>query len=748
VTTRIDYRLDELGWLQFEQLCTELLVGAGVERHRWEGSADDVRTAVVETLDSSALGLRLVGPTLVVVAWARSRARCRNVRAWVRDEAGEYPVVLLTNAYAADLDLEGSGAHVLGLQEIGAALDAAPSVRRQVPFVLGVRELTGLVDHDVLGRSTADVEAAVSLARVFVPTQAYRRTLGVLDQHGFAVVTGPPEMGKTAIARTIGLAALSSGWELHEVTQPDEFWQAFARDRKQLFIADDAFGSTEYRPDAAERWAFDLDRVLRAMDDDHHLIWTSRPAPLRAGLRRVHREHGVERWPQPAEVQVDATALELEEKALILFRHTQAAQASAAAVALVREHAEDIVEHEHFTPERIRRFVAQRLPALAADHDLTGDALRNAVTDEIREPTAAMAASLNALPAELRALLVALVDSAPGPVPERELALAARRHALSALPQAPAELVDRLTDHFVRLVPPDSVTWVHPSWRDLLIGQIAADAAQRSRFLASCGFDGLLLAFSTAGGVAGERELPLLVDDADWDLAVERVQRIVSTLDDHAVFRLLVTLGEALENAHASARAELQAIVGTTLANVQRAWDASALPIPVTVLAAWFQLVPASPEPVHAPDLATTWIDSVPTESVDLRAPDELRRLDEWVTLVELLRLHKPSALDQFGFPTSQHAALLAVVDSAYLLALESSHDERRELAAATLTRIARSFRDVAREALGAVDALRSPDPDTVDWWEPRLPPARPHAKRPREHSIIKRILRDLRPAS
>ena len=34
------------------------------------------------------------------------------------------------------------------------------------------------------------------------------------------------------------------------------------RDRPQVFVADDAFGSTEYRPDAAERWARELGRML------------------------------------------------------------------------------------------------------------------------------------------------------------------------------------------------------------------------------------------------------------------------------------------------------------------------------------------------------------------------------------------------------------------------------------------------------------------------------------------------------
>src|SRR5206468_3773683 len=129
---------------------------------------------------------------------------------------------------------------------------------------------------------------------------------------------------------------MTAGWEAHECTRPEQLLSAFEPDRPQVFVADDAFGSTEYRPDAAERWALDLERVLRTMDARHWLIWTSRPAPLKAALRRVHREHGVERFPQPGEVQVDAAALGADEKALILFRHAKAAKLPRDAIGLIR----------------------------------------------------------------------------------------------------------------------------------------------------------------------------------------------------------------------------------------------------------------------------------------------------------------------------------------------------------------------------------------------------------------------------
>jgi MoxR-like ATPase len=55
---------------------------------------------------------------------------------------------------------------------------------------------------------------------VFVPTRAYRRALTVLDVHRFAVLTGPPAMGKTAIARIIAFAHSPTARRLALTQQP------------------------------------------------------------------------------------------------------------------------------------------------------------------------------------------------------------------------------------------------------------------------------------------------------------------------------------------------------------------------------------------------------------------------------------------------------------------------------------------------------------------------------------------------
>lgn len=461
----MSYALDRMGWLHFEQLCAALfeLEGA-VAPLAWAGGADRCRAV----LSGTPLGAPLVnGPTpepvLVQCAWVRDDNPVRLVDAVERlveeraeDVALAASLVVLTNLQRSPklgamikraLPDQRIKVRVLGRTEIGQRLDARAELRRAMPSVLGLRDLSELIDPDVAARSSLDRSAASELSTVFVPTRAYRRALGVLDAHRFAVLTGPPEMGKTAVARTIALAQLTDAWEAHECTRPDDIWQVFDPNRPQVFVADDAFGSTEYRPDAAERWASEMERILRTLDDRHWLIWTSRPAPLRAGLGRLHRERGAERFPAPGEVLVDASKLDVAEKTLILFRHAKAAELPAETRSWLKDAGAEIVSHPHFTPERIRRFTA-RLKTMP-DEEMT---IPRVMRRELTNPTDAMAASFSSLGTEYRDLLIAMLDTPPGPVSERELVDALRRHHNGALPKPPAALVDRLTDHFLRVL--------------------------------------------------------------------------------------------------------------------------------------------------------------------------------------------------------------------------------------------------------------------------------------------------------
>ena len=653
------YGFDKLGWLAFQEVVTLILEAAyGVPPSAWQGDADRDRWAVAAPDPRlEALGLR--GPVLVLVTWSRFMTEGRQPvlsaqhRQYILEqlsplarrtsEAGapRSLLVVTESTSAAEFRrfvtsmLPGGGrdphppVSVLGSHELSEALNAHPELLLRYPSVLGVR--AGGELHPVAGEDASrfDLEAALVLAGVFVPTRAYRATLDTLTRRGLAVLTGPPETGKTAIARMVGLAKLSVGWEVHECTRPEEVLATFRPEQRQVFIADDAFGSTEYRPDAADRWALDLERLLRCADENHWLIWTSRSAPLRAALRRLHRESAGQRFPESAQVQIDAAELDVEEKALILYRHAATANLDRRAVGTILTGGWELVTNPHFTPERIRRVMGEPIVRY-------GPVGRQILTAAVSDPTPAMKTSFEALPDAHRLILRAMLDVPPGPVAERDLAAVARRLSPSGLPLAPAELTDQLADHFLRVSSQGRISWVHPSWRDLVIDQLAGERGQRTVFLESCGIDGLQLALSGEGGRAGERRFPLIRDDADWDAVADSAARLAGELDDSALRSLLVALGDALERSQGTAAAPEVAAVAESVLVISRARLESSDPLPpLELLREW--LLVASWVKRGPPDISRLWAELVPVLPVDPGAPVEIERLDRWMQLVELV---------------------------------------------------------------------------------------------------------------
>lgn len=734
MTGSSSYRLDELGWLQFDRLCSLVLeADAGLSGLQWRGRGDAVRIARVDgPLTLRDRGHRLGGPVTVAGVWVRSGPVPEGRMSEFGDRVVSVPadrtewLLVMTNldtadaraALRADERARDLRVVILGAAEISTSLDRDPQLRAAMPSVLGLRDLDGLIDSDVRGRSSLDVSRAQELARVFWPTRAYERARDVLGRHRFVVLTGPPEMGKTAIAEMLGLAYLTDGWEAHECNDPEQVWSVFDRERRQLFIADDAFGSTEYRPDAAERWARGLGRLLEMLDAQHWLIWTSRPAPLKAGLRRVQRESGSERFPAPGEVLVDAGDLDLADKTLILFRHAKAHGAGGMARRLVRSAGLSIVEHPHFTPERIRRFVTDRLDELQGLVAEDERRMLRMIEEELASPTEAMRTSFRALESEHRELLISLLDAPAGLIDERELAAVVRRHHSGGLSRPVCELVDRLTDHFLR-VTPLGIGWVHPSWRDLVIDELREERDARIRFLSVSAVDGVTLAVSRAGGSTGERMLPLLIDDADWDALGDRLHELRPELEDRELARVLLALSGAIAVVHDPYQArELDSLAANLLRTTRRAWDERHGPVPVFLLDAWYGANACLAKPVAHPQLAPTWAELHPGALLlEHPNPAELARTEEWLEFAEMLRRYDLAALEWFGFFTTDRDLLERLIVT---LTRASADEELRPLTESVLARIERLVPGLALGAQSAREIGRLVEGlGRRRWWVP-----------------------------
>ena len=293
------YRLDDLGWYQFEQFCQSMLqTRLGLSVESWGGSGDLGRDAYSE--EKLRFPEPLVpadGPFIFQAKFVSganaSGARPHNAikkacnaelkRIAERREQGvwEEPshYALLTNApfgsksrssirNLLEENLPETTITLLGGNELTAMLDSEPELRRSFPEIMGIRDIDALisesVNKEVLERSEIAIDECRDLIPVFVPTTSYYEAWNRLETYHFVVCwTGPPEMGKTAIARTISFAQFLKNWDLIDCRNPDDFFRSFDSNRSQVFIADDAFGRTEYDPTLGRAWERDLPKALR-----------------------------------------------------------------------------------------------------------------------------------------------------------------------------------------------------------------------------------------------------------------------------------------------------------------------------------------------------------------------------------------------------------------------------------------------------------------------------------------------------
>jgi hypothetical protein len=278
------------------------------------------------------------------------------------------------------------------------------------------------------------------------------------------------------------------------------------------------------------------------------------------------------------------------------------------------------------------------------------------------------------------------------------------------------------------------VAWVHPTWRDLVIERLGADPALRRHFLTRCGVHGIVLAVSVAGGTGGERQLPLLVSDEDWDAVGDRLHAVAPELETGELVILLEALGATLDDLGSSPEAgEARALSALVLTRVARHWDAGHGVLPLPALDAWLRLARRLAAPPGPPSLAVTWAELLPARAPDPDDVPELQRFTDWLILCRVLA---PEQLAALGWGPDQMAPIAAFIDRV-------AADPPRyatELVVQALEAVALLHPELAGRTRRLVTMLLEPEMSETGVGEP--PPLGGPA--PAEGFDIDRVLADL----
>jgi hypothetical protein len=484
----IRYHLDDLGWCQFEMLVQSLVkaaCGLGVESWGQRGDfGRDAYTAhpmvfpsstensgpflfqvkFIENANASGANSNQLLLRAVTIELQNIDDRCKKEK-WLNPHYYTFitnaPVSGYLRQRIADQftnNLPGVTVVIWGGLDVCDLLDQNPSIRKSFPQLLSLRDLDELIEialgKEARARSSIALELAKEFAPVFVPTNAYAYCWEVLDQHNFSVLEGPPEVGKTAIAWMVTLAQASLGWEAFVCDKPEDLFQLHSGNRKQIFIADDAFGRTEYDPTRGRDWEQNMERVLRYLDKNHWLIWTSRKHILERATRVMDMQGKATHFPKPVDILVDASQLTQKEKALILYRHAKACHMEGESKEFIKKFARGIVDNPYFTPERIRKFVNDVLPDLLKDISegkINQQRVAEEIYNSIQTPTKRMRKSFRALSLNHKLLLTAVLESGFFISKEELKKIFLSKSADIKSSERFEELLEDLSESFIRL---------------------------------------------------------------------------------------------------------------------------------------------------------------------------------------------------------------------------------------------------------------------------------------------------------
>jgi hypothetical protein len=300
-------------------------------------------------------------------------------------------------------------AKIFGAEWLNQSIATKPSLRRLVPRLYGLGDLTQIVTHQAYRQARGVLQSIAPDLECFVPTDAYRQCAHALKDHGFVMLIGDPASGKSMIANLLALSAADE-WDLETLIlncpqDLDKKWNA--DEPKQFFWVDDAFGSNHCDFSRVQEWNQRLPELKAAIHLGARVVFTSRSYIFRAAQSRLNT-HKFELL-NDSRVTIEIENFSGLEKAMILYNHLKLGKQPATFKTRVKEFLPSVTLTPKFLPEIARRFSNPKFTSKLSTS-------RAGVSDFFNHPVEVMAEIVRGLASGEKAA-VALVFASGGRLP-------------------------------------------------------------------------------------------------------------------------------------------------------------------------------------------------------------------------------------------------------------------------------------------------------------------------------------------
>ena len=305
---------------------------------------------------------------------------------------------------------------VYGAEWINTKITENPQLRRLVPRLYGLGDLTQIVTYQAYRQTLAALRGDALDLKCFVPTEAYRKSAHALSTRGFVILLGEPGSGKSMIAKLLALSAADE-WNLQTImlSGPEGLNYHFNPDDPgQFLLVDDAFGATQCDSIRAQEWTHRIDLLYAAINQGARVVFTSRDYIFNDAKRYLKGR--LLEFFEDNEIIIQVEDLSENERQMILYNHLKFGTQPQVFRETVKPWLGEAAATRRFLPEVVRRFAN---PRYTKDMSLN----RKDVIDFFENPVTWLEGTLsNFAAAEKAALALVFIAGSrlPVPIPKNE----------------------------------------------------------------------------------------------------------------------------------------------------------------------------------------------------------------------------------------------------------------------------------------------------------------------------------------
>lgn len=244
---------------------------------------------------------------------------------------------------------------IYGTDWICQVINDNPRLRRLVPRIYGLGDLTQILDERVYDQGKAMLESMKDELGKVVLTKSYHKALKALEEHRFVLLVGEPAAGKSTIAALLAMGALDQ-WgaltmKVNKAEQVISHWNP--NEPNQFFWIDDAFGPTQYELSLCYEWNRVIPEIVTMLARGAKIVMTSRDYIY----KQARKDLKSNAFPllNESQVVIDAHDLTMDEKRQILYNHLKMGKQPKSFITAIKPYLESVATHDRFIPETARR---------------------------------------------------------------------------------------------------------------------------------------------------------------------------------------------------------------------------------------------------------------------------------------------------------------------------------------------------------------------------------------------------------